>query len=123
MDSDSGSGQPFNATSLTVVPTEKRQEYERGIALLMTLTHERDMARADLNAANERIVRLQAEIVGRDTQVEALKKMLVFSEDQVRIKEAECSNLINTYRNERDDTMQDLADCRAKLLAVRDLVK
>lgn len=113
----------FYPTVPTVIPQEKRQEYERGIALLMNLTHERDVARADLNAANERNVRLQAEIVGRDTQIEALKKMLVFSEDQVRIKEAECSNLILTYRNERDATMQDLADCRAKLLAVRDLVK
>jgi hypothetical protein len=97
------------------VPESKREDYERGVALLINVTHDRDEAIANCQKAMTECDRLRADLAARDATIGALKDMLSFSEQQAKIRDAENATRISSYQLERDTAIRELAEADARL--------
>lgn len=94
---------------------ERREDYERGVALLVNAKHDRDRAFEERDIALAQIAGLKQEVAVLVEQIEALKKLLVFAEDRAKIREAEQATTILSYRMERDEAVRQLASANAVL--------
>jgi len=97
------------------VPDASREDYERGMAVLVNTKRERDEAIAAKHEALVLCDVLRKELGVREAQLEALKNFSVFESEQYKIKSAQADNVILTYRSERDAAVREKAELEACL--------
>ena len=104
------------------VPDDRREEYERHVAILVNVQHARDEAireREETLAHNDR---LRADISALNAQIESLRGMMKFAEDQARLREAQEANRVLTYQNQRDEAVAEVAKLEAALSTIANVV-
>jgi len=97
------------------VPDTSREDYERGMAVLVNTKRERDEAIAAKHEALALCDELRKELGVKEAQLDALKKFSVFESEQYKLKASQADNVILTYRSERDEAVREKAELEACL--------
>src|SRR5262245_21676817 len=87
-------------------PTDE-ELIERGVASFVAVSRERDALKAKLNV-------LELDLQGKEAEIKALRDVMHFSEDQMKLRAAENVNRETSYRNERDLAVGELARSEAQ---------
>jgi hypothetical protein len=82
--------------------TATEQEVERSLASFVAVSRERDALAAKVDV-------LDIDLQAKEAEIKALREMLTFSEEQMKLRFAEADNRMASYRNERDLAVAELA--------------
>jgi hypothetical protein len=104
------------------VPLAKHADYQRGMALLVNIMHEKDLALGELNLTKKQLQDAQNDVSAKTAQIDALKNMLIFAEQQNKVREAEYRTSVTTYQQERDELSNRLAESEARLNLITETV-
>jgi multidrug resistance efflux pump len=104
------------------IPDAGQEDYARGMALLINVRHERDQAITECAALEKTCADLRSQVAARDAQIESLKSMMRFAEDQARLREAESANRVLSFQNDRDKAVTELAEADAALNCIANVV-